>query len=73
MNYRTKYKPSNPKKACGVDGILNEMIKNSNIILNSGIFPNIWNQDKSTKGETNLTPITTVGYASTATLGESSA
>jgi hypothetical protein len=45
-----------PKKACGVDGILNEMIKYTdnkfqlavlklfNIILSSGIFPNIWNQ-----------------------------
>lgn len=45
-----------PQKACGVDGILNEMIKYTdhkfklailklfNIILSSGIFPNIWNK-----------------------------
>ncbi len=44
------------QKACGVDGILNEMIKYTehkfklailklfNIILSSGIFPNIWNK-----------------------------
>ena len=55
MNYKTKYKPSTPE-ACGVDGILNEMIKYTdhkfklailkllNIILSSGIFPNIWDQ-----------------------------
>ena len=51
-----KIKTLQPKKACGVDGILNEMIKYTdnkfqlailklfNIILSSGIFPNIWNQ-----------------------------
>ena len=44
------------KKACGVDGIINEMIKYTdlkfqlailkllNTVLSSGIFPNIWNQ-----------------------------
>ncbi len=44
------------QKACGVDGILNEMIKYTehkfkltilklfNIILSSGIYPNIWNK-----------------------------
>ena len=44
------------KKACGVDDILNEMIKYTdlkfqlailkllNTVLSSGIFPNIWNQ-----------------------------
>ena len=44
------------KKACGVDGILNKMIKYTdlkfqlatlkllNTVLSSGIFPNIWNQ-----------------------------
>uniref|UniRef100_A0A8K9V0N5 Reverse transcriptase domain-containing protein n=1 Tax=Oncorhynchus mykiss TaxID=8022 RepID=A0A8K9V0N5_ONCMY len=51
-----KIKTLQPKKACGVDGILNEMIKYTdnkfqlailklfNIILSSGIFPNIWKQ-----------------------------
>ena len=45
-----------PKKSCGADGILNEMIKYTdhkfklailklfNIILTAGIFPDIWNQ-----------------------------
>ena len=45
-----------PKKACGADGILNEIIKYTdhkfklailklfNIILTAGIFPDIWNQ-----------------------------
>lgn len=49
-------KSLNTKKACGIDGILNEMIKFTdlkfqiailklfNIVLSSGIFPNIWNQ-----------------------------
>ena len=51
-----KIKTLQPKKAYGVDGILNEMIKYTdnkfqlailklfNIILSSGIVPNIWNQ-----------------------------
>jgi hypothetical protein len=37
-----------PKKDCGVDGLLNKFqlvtLKLFNIILSSGIFPNIWNQ-----------------------------
>ena len=52
-----KIKTLQPKKDCGVDGILNEIIKYKdnkfqlailklfNIILSSGIFPNIWNQE----------------------------
>ncbi|CDQ91392.1 unnamed protein product, partial [Oncorhynchus mykiss] len=64
-----KIKTLQPKKACGVDGILNEMIKYTdykfqlailklfNIILSSDIFPNIWNQGLIT----NLTPITNLG------------
>ena len=51
-----KIKTLQPKKDWCVDGILNEMIKytdnkfqlailkKTNIILSSGIFPNIWNQ-----------------------------
>jgi hypothetical protein len=51
-----KIKTLQTKKACGVDGVLNEIIKYTdnkfqlailkhfNIILSSGIFPNIWNQ-----------------------------
>ena len=51
-----KIKILKPKKACGTDGILNEMIKYTdlkfqlailkllNIVLSSGIFPSIWNQ-----------------------------
>lgn len=51
-----KIKTLKPKKACGADGIPNEMIKSTdpkfqlailklfNIVLGSGIFPNIWNQ-----------------------------
>ena len=51
-----KIKTLQPKKACGIDGILNEIIKYTdhkfqlailklfNIILSSGFFPNIWNQ-----------------------------
>ena len=51
-----KIKTLQPKNACGVDGIFNEMIKYTdskfqlailklfNIILSSGIFPNIWIQ-----------------------------
>ena len=51
-----KIKVLKPKKACGTDGILNEMIKYTdlkfqlailkllNIVLSSGIFPSIWNQ-----------------------------
>jgi hypothetical protein len=65
-----------PKQACAVDGILNEMVKYAdnkfqlailklfNIILSSGIFPNIWNQRL-------ITPIHKVGY--TPTLVKSSA
>uniref|UniRef100_A0A8C8LVB9 Mitogen-activated protein kinase kinase kinase n=1 Tax=Oncorhynchus tshawytscha TaxID=74940 RepID=A0A8C8LVB9_ONCTS len=51
-------------------------LKLFNIILSSGIFPNIWNQGLITpihKVETNLTPVTTGGNGSTATLGKSSA
>ena len=55
---KDKIKTFQPKKACGVDGILNEMInytdhkfqlailKLFNIILSSGILPNIWNQGR---------------------------
>ncbi|KAF7662932.1 hypothetical protein LDENG_00222700, partial [Lucifuga dentata] len=51
-----KIKSLQTKKACGVDGILNEMIKLTdlkfqlailkvfNIVLSSRTFPNIWNQ-----------------------------
>ena len=51
-----KIKTLKTKKACGADGILNEMIKFTdlkfqsailkllNIVLSSGIFPNTWNQ-----------------------------
>ena len=51
-----KIKTLKPKKACGTDGILNEMIKYTdlkfqlailkllNTVLRSGTFPSIWNQ-----------------------------
>jgi hypothetical protein len=51
-----KIKTLRPKKACGVDGILNEIIKYTdnkyqlailklfNIVLSPGIFPNIWKE-----------------------------
>lgn len=48
-----KIKSLETKKACGADGILNKMIKFTdqlailklfNIVLISGILPNIWNQ-----------------------------
>jgi len=66
------------KKACGVDGILNEMIKYSdhnirlailklfNTILSTATFPDIWNKGLITpihKPGDNMTQITTEEYA----------
>ena len=71
------------KKACGVDGILNKMIKYTdlkfqlailkllNTVLSSGIFPNIWNQgliSQIHESGDKSEPITTEGSVSTATL-----
>ena len=71
------------KKACGVDDILNEMIKYTdlkfqlailkllNTVLSSGIFPNIWNQgliSQIHESGDKSEPITTEGSVSTATL-----
>ena len=51
-----KIKALQPKKACGADGILNEMIKYTdntfrtailklfNLVISTGYFPDIWNQ-----------------------------
>ena len=78
-----KLKSIKSKKACSLDNIKNEMLKNStpelqnavlklfNMVLTSGCFPEVWNQGLtlclSTKVETNQTPIITGEFASTVT------
>ena len=85
MNYRTKYKPSNPKRP--VVWMVSKMnwyniqtthsnwlylnsLTCSSVLASSPIFGTKDWSPQSTKVETNLTPITTVRYASTATLGK---